>query len=353
MIERRDFLKMGAMTAMAAAALPEKAHGAVDNTKVYTCYDDAMVSGTTVDAAVVKTAVESCFKAMAGTSTVADAIRAVFPGVTASSKIAIKINCLNTSISPRFEAVKALIECLKTVVNGANISLFDNNLWTTAKVDKAYGASNLNALGIWHGEDSYGSPTVNITGRNYYVSQRIQAADFGISLAALKPHQYYAGYLSGTIKNMMGAVSTSTSSYTDGERFHSGATPFANLFSGYMNSKLHLYFVDMIFGTRHENYSSWTKVVKRITMGTSPSRVDAYMVQVIKDVGLNAYNTTTLVPAAVGPTGYTRVDVTASTEPPKWSREDAEKAIRDHKAGSVTEAGAQGAVNNYLIEANK
>jgi uncharacterized protein (DUF362 family) len=316
-----------------------------------------MVSGTTVNAAVVKTAVESCFKAMAGASTVADAVRAVFPGVTAGSKIAIKINCLRPEVSPRFESVKALIECLKTVVSAGNISLFDNNLWRSGKVDAAYGAANLNALGIWHGEDTYGSPAVNITGRNMYVSQRLQAADFGISLAALKPHQYYAGYLSGTIKNMMGAVSATTSSYagesSGASRFHSGATPFANLFSGYMGSKLHLYFVDMIFGTRHENYPSWTKVVKRITMGTSPSRVDAYMVQVIKDVGLNAYNTTTLVPAAVGPTGYTRVDVTASAEPPKWSREDAEKAIRDHKAGTVTEAGAQGAVNNYLIEANK
>jgi uncharacterized protein (DUF362 family) len=316
MIDRRNFLKMGGMATMASATLPAlKANAAVDNTKVYACYDANMVSGSTVNYSLVKKAVDNCLMAMAGKTTLSDAVKVIFPGITSSSKVAIKINCLNTNVSPPFESVKALVTALRTVVTASNIWLFDNQLWTTRKVDKAYGASNLDALGIWHGDDTYGSPTVSAAGRSYYVSQRLKNANFGISFAALKPHQYYCGGISGVIKNMMGAVSSSSgSSYGKPSGIHNNGcrTAFADLFRNYMNNKLQLYFMDMLYGTKHENYSSWTKTVKRISMSASPSRLDAYMVQVLKSVGLTDYSPNTSVPAAVGPINYSLVNVTTA-----------------------------------------
>jgi hypothetical protein len=437
-MERRNFLKMGGLASMAITLPAKKAGAAINDTKVFTCYDAAMVSGTTVSESVVKTAVDSLLKATAGTSTVSDAIKAIFPGVTSSSKIAIKINCLNTYVEPQWASVKSLIEAIKTVVSAPNIFLFDGNLWgNTRQPDACYGASNLDALGIWHGAVSYGSPTVSCSGAGtFYVSNKLQESDYGVSLAALKPHQFYCGGISGCIKNMMGAVSTSSgTSYGKPSGLH-GTAGWSDLFSKYMHNKLHLYFMDMLFGTLHENYNSWTKVVKRLTMSTSGSRLDSYMVQVLKDVGLTNYNPNTSVPAQVGPTGYTLVNVTASTTPrvatptitpnggshtsavqvtlacattgatiryttndseptagstlyagpftlsqsgtvkakafktamddsgvasaaftitapPKWSRQDAENAIKNQKAASGSVPDAQTAINNYLNEVPK
>jgi len=88
---------------------------------------------------------------MANTTSVAEAWQTIFPGVSTSSRIAIKINCLNTNVHPQFATVKALVMGMTKMLGGtypaSNISLFDNNLWTTQKVDKCFGASALNALG--------------------------------------------------------------------------------------------------------------------------------------------------------------------------------------------------------------
>jgi hypothetical protein len=437
-MERRNFLKMGGLGTVAAATMPKAVHSAVDETKVYTCFDAGMVSGTTVNESIVKAAVESLFKAVAGRSTVSDAVKEIFPGITSSSKVAIKINCLNTNICPQWESVKALIECLKTVVSAANIWLFDGNLWgNTTQPNACYGSSNLDALGIWHGVDTYGSPTVSCSGAGtFYVSQRLNSSNYGISFAALKPHQYYCDGLSGNVKNMMGAVSTSSGTSYGSPRGLHGTAGWADLFNKYMHGKIHLAFQDMIFGTKHENYSSWTKIVKRITMARSVSRLDGYMVKVLQDVGLTDYNPGTGVPAQVGPVTYTLVNVSASstptvdtptispnggshvgsvqvtlscttsgadiryttdgndptasstlysapftltesktvkarafksamsdsavasagftiTAPPKWSRTDAENAIKSHKSGSAAVSDVQTAIDNYLNEVPK
>ncbi len=369
-LSRRTFLKTGSA---AAGYLLHSASGAKaiplvnSNANVYSTRDDKLITGTTVNYQEVRTAVDCIVKSMTGESGIDAAWQAIFPGITTSRKIAIKINCLNTDISPRFEAVKALIESIKSMFGGTypvgNISLFDNNLWKSGKVDAAYGTSNLDALGIWHGEDSYGPETVSIAGNTGYLSKKLDEADYGISLAALKPHQYYAGYLSGTIKNMMGAVSKNTSTYealSEGSgtgQFHdkSNHTGFKDLFKNYYANKINLYFVDMLFGTKHENYNSWTTVVKRITMGTDPCAVDSYMVDVICDPlltpTLKNYDTTNAVPqaladAGLGSTSYTLVNVPLSTGPE--TLKEVQISIQNHRAGSKTTEQVQGTINSYL-----
>ncbi len=371
-LSRRTFLKTGSAAAgyLLHSASGVKALPLVRaNANVYSTRDDTLITGTTVNYQGVRTAVDGIVKSMTGESGVDMAWQSIFSGITASKKIAIKINCLNTNISPRFEAVKALIESMKSMFGGTypagNISLFDNNLWKSGKVDAAYEASNLDALGIWHGEDSYGPKTASIVGNTGYISKKMDEADYGISLAALKPHQYYAGYLSGTIKNMMGAISKSNTTYeaikggSGTGQFHdkSNHAGFKDLFKNYFANKIHLYFIDMLFGTKHENFNSWTTVVKRITMGTDPCAVDSYMVDVINDPlltpTLKNYDTTNAVPqaladAGLGSTNYTLVNVPLSTGPEPKTLKEVQSSIKDHRAGSKTTEQVQGNINSYL-----
>lgn len=371
-LSRRTFLKTGSA---AAGYILHSASGVKALTKesadanVYSTKDEKLITGTAVNYQEVRSAVDCIVKRMFGEATVDLAWQSIFPGITTSKKIAIKINCLNTDISPRFEAVKALIESIKSMFNNTypagNISLFDNNLWKTGKVDAAYGANNLDALGIWHGEDSYGPKTASIVGNTGYVSKKIDESDYGISLAALKPHQYYAGYLSGTIKNMMGAISKTASTYeaikggSGTGQFHdkNNHAGFKDLFKNYFANKINLYFVDMLFGTKHENFNSWTTVVKRITMGTDPCAVDSYIVDVIKDPlltpTLKNYDTTNAVPkaledAGLGTTNYTLVNVPLSTDPAPKTLKEIQSMIKNHGEGSKNTEKVQETINSYL-----
>lgn len=370
-IKRRTFVT-GVGAAAGAAALAgdsllggNEAHAA--SSKVYSAYSDKMVTGTTestVQEAWVQAGVDACVKAMTGQSDVGKAWEAIFSGVTLSKKIAIKINCLNTSVHPQLATVKALVVGMTKMLGGkypaSNISLFDNNLWTKGKVQSCYGASNLDALGIAHGEDNYNGAAVTIGGTKMYMSKYLSDAAYGVSLAKMSPHQYYAGGLSGVIKNMMGAVSTSTSTYKakkTGKGFHDGSpyTAFCDLFKGYCKAHLQLHIVDMLFACRHENEKGWSKVVNRITMGADPCAVDAYNVDAINALKMNVNKAVTkAVPSAlascgIGNASYTLVEpaVTLGGGTPATSRDDLDAELRDRRSGKAADSDVRALLKKY------
>ena len=326
-----------------------------------------MVAGSTPDTVQyewVKAGVDACVKAMADSSSVDESWQTILPGVTTASKIAIKINCLNTNVHPQFATVRALVEGMTSMFGGSfpagNISLFDNNLWTTGKVDACFGTSELDALGIVHGEDSYASSdTVSIGGTTCHVSKYWADADYGISLAKMSPHQYYAGGLSGVIKNMMGAISTGSNAdfaaKTGGGGFHDGApyVAFCDLFGNYARDHLHLHVVDMLFACRHENEAGWSKLVERITMGRDPCAVDSYNVDKLNELGMNVVQPVTkavpeaMAAAGVGTTAYHLVEPVVTLGSVAPSRSDLDRAIRNARDGNASDTEVQDLIRGY------
>lgn len=374
-MKRRDFLKAGLAAGAAAVVgpatlLPRTAHAADPDPNVYSAFHENMVTGTSesdVQYDWVKAGVDACVKAMTGQSNVGSAWEAVLGGgVTTSKKVAIKVNCLNTHVHPQFATVKAIVEGLKSMCGGSfpanRIYLFDNNLWVSGKVNSCYGSANLDALGIVHSEDTYTSgQTVSVGGTTLYVSKFWNDADYAISLAKMSPHQYYAGGLSGVIKNMMGAVSKNNSSTYGGygsggsSNFHSGSpyTAWKDFFSNYAAAHIDLYIVDMLFACRHENESGWSAIVKRITMGKDPCSVDCYNVDKINTLGMAVKIPVTknvpnaLQSAGVGTCSYNLINVPVSLNPTPSTRSDIDREIRDHKAGSATDSDVRQQVQSY------
>lgn len=367
-INRRTFVASVGAAAGTTALLGDSLlgeHVAHAASNVYSAFSDKMVTGTTtssVSEAWVQAGVDACVKAMTGQTDVGKAWEAIFSGITAAKKIAIKVNCLNTNVYPQLATVKALIKGMTSMLGGAfpaaNITLFDNNLWTTAKVDKCYGAATLNALGIVHGEDTYaGGATISIGGTTLHASQYWTAADYGVSLAKMSPHQYYAGGLSGVIKNMMGALSTSASASfsakTASQGFHDASpyTAFCDLFKNYAKAHLQLYIVDMLFACRHENEKGWAKVVKRITMGTDPCAVDAYNVDKINTLGLSVIKPVTkdvpnaLAACGIGSASYTLIEPGVGV--PTTTRSQIDAKIRDRRAGKATDTEVKALIKTY------
>lgn len=362
-IDRRTFIgAVGAAAGSTLLASPE----ARAATNVYSAYSTNMVTGTspsTVQEAWVQAGLDACVKAMTGQSSVGKAWEALFPGVTASKKIAIKINCLKKEVSPQLATIKALVNGLTAMCGGSfpagNIYLFDNTmpfsgLSGTNRMAAVYGATALNALGIVHTDPSpqYSGSSFSVTGKSYYAAHYLAQADYGIGLVPLKPHQYYAGGITGVIKNMMGGCSTSTSSYAGGETFHAGSPyqPFVDLFKNCMKAKLQVYVVDMLFAAKTENASGWYKVVNRITTGTDPCAIDAYFASVLTSLGLSGCTKAVpqaLANAGLGTTGYTLVEPTVSINPTVPTRDDLDAKIRDRKSSKASDTDVKQLIKQY------
>jgi hypothetical protein len=321
-------------------------------------------AGNVVQYDWVKAGVDACVKALTGASTVGSAWEAIFPGVTASKKIAIKVNCLNDSVFPQLETLRALVSGMREMLGGtfpaSGITLFDNNLWRSGKVDACYGAGNLDALGIVHGEDSYDAgTTLSVTGTTLYVSRAWATADYGVCLAKMAPHQYYAGGLSGAIKNIMGAVSTQSGADFVAKQqsggFHDGApySAFTDLFANYAAAHLHLYVTDMLFACRHENESGWARVVKRITLSQDPVAIDAYTVDEINGLGMSVVQPVTkavpeaLAAAGIGLTNYQLFEPPVVLTPPPPTRSDIDRAIDEHRAGTTDTDAVRQLIKRY------
>ncbi len=368
-ITRRGLLT-GAAAAAAAATLGRGRRGAAGPSRapgqVFSAYADEMVAGSSpadVQPEWVRAGLDACVCALTGQADPPLAWQAAFPGIGVGSRVAIKVNCLNDSIYPQFATLSGIVAGLTSMFDGAfpagNIRLFDNNLWQTGKVEACYGAAELDGLGLVHGEDSYDAGvTVDVGGTTMNVSRAWAEADYGISLAKMAPHQYYAGGLSGVIKNMMGAVSLQTGTYEakrNGAGFHDAApfTAFRDLFANYAADHLQLYIVDMLFAARHENESGWAEVVRRITLGDDPCAVDAYNVDKINELGMDVRKTVTkdvpdaLAQAGVGSTSYTLIEpeVRIDARPP--SRTELDRLVRDRRDGQADDADVKDAIRRY------
>ena len=372
-LTRRGFLRAVGKTSSAVAGflaaqhLPGTALAAGEKaSRVYTAHHPNMVNGNSpnnVQYEWVKAGVDACVKAMTGKDDLGAAWESVFPGIDATRKIAIKINCINDIVHPQFATVKAVVEGMKRMLGGkypaANISLFDNNLYRSRKVEAALGQASLDSLGIVYSEDSYRSgQTVQVGGTALFLSKFWAEADYGVSLGKMSPHKFFAGGVSGIIKNMMGAVSTSDSTYqakTLSPGFHDGApyTAFRDLFANYAKEHLHLYILDMLFATSEQNTSGWSKVVRRIAMGRDPCALEAFNVDQINKLGMATLIPVTkavpeaLAQAGIGTTQYEVVQIpvevtSPSTDPQGPGSDPAHPS--DPATNPAAQPGASGAL---------
>ena len=382
-INRRTFLKLGSAGAAFLMSNPyiKKAQAAPAATnRVYVAADNGLLDGSLKPVyAKVKDAIDSCVVDMTGKTCTDEAWQAVFPGITASKKIGVKMGCFWKNVSPQFEVVRALVESLKSMFGGtypaSNIYLFDNDIDMNDnknhpnRLSEIYGATNMNSLGATHNDGSLnpkldGGVSFTVAGKaGYHPHIWLSRADYGISFVPLKRHTLFCGHITGVIKNMMGAVQCSRTDrfwWDDLQIFHKGApyTAFKDLFANYMKNNLHLYLVDMLFATNSEKAYSWTKDTRKICMGTDPCAVDAYFADVLRtECGYSDASKVApqaLATAGIGNASYSKQNVTVrsigSCGPATATVDDALKAVKDHKGGSKTTGQTQGVIDKYLKE---
>ena len=365
---RRKFVAGVGATAGALALLdpfsPRLAHAAPS--KIYSAHHPDLVNGSTpsdVQEEWVKAALDACLIALTGQASVDKAYEAIFPGVTASKKIAVKLNCLKGEVSPHIATLKALVGGITSMLGGTfppqNIFFFDNNLSfsgiSAGRLNVVYG-TGLSDLGVVCEDPAgnhYTSSSFTVRSTTTYPAIYLDQADYGVDLAVLKPHQYYGGGITGVIKNMMGACSTSQSTFEGGSNFHDSAyTSFVDLFSSYMLARINLYIVDMLFAAATENASGWSKVIKRITVGTDPCAVDCYFSDVLASESLPSGKGVpeALAAAGLGSATYDLVEPAVSLMGVPPTRKELESLIQRRRAGGASDAEVRQLLKKYRVQ---
>ncbi len=115
-ISRRDFLKYLGAGALGLAVKP----GTADNknnplfpaSDVIQCYHQNATTGSTINESVVQIMMDASIKVLTGINNVGEAWKSIFPGITSSSVIGIKVNCINSSLPTHPQFVNCIVNGL-------------------------------------------------------------------------------------------------------------------------------------------------------------------------------------------------------------------------------------------------
>ena len=92
---------------------------AFGQSRVVVVWDTNAVRGATIDTTVVKIMMNVGIMALTDSTTVGQAWKGIFPGLTASQNIALKINCINTSLPSHPQVATAILRGLVQMPVGA------------------------------------------------------------------------------------------------------------------------------------------------------------------------------------------------------------------------------------------
>jgi len=224
-VSRRDFLKYVGAGALGLAvkpgllsALDRRFPPALLASDVVQCFHDDATSGSTINEAVVQMMVDESIMALAGIRNVGEAWETIFPGITETSVIGIKVNCINSQLPTHPAVVRCICSGLARMdVGGSsfkknNIIIWDrtNSELTGSGYTKYTGSDpdtvrcfGTNESGVGYDNDV----TFDVYGSTQHPSKILsQMVDYLIDAAVLKTHSQ--GVITLNMKNHYGSVNS-------------------------------------------------------------------------------------------------------------------------------------------------
>jgi len=222
-VSRRDFLKYVGVGALGLVAKPQllsafdrKLWPTLDASDVVQCFHDGATSGSTINEPVVQMMVDESIMALAGVRNVGEAWKSIFPGITDTSIIGIKVNCINSAHKTNPAVVRCICNGLAQMdVGGSqfkknNIIIWDrtNNELTNGGYTKYTGSDPDTVRCFGTNESGYGYDsglTFNVNGSSQNPSKILsQTIDYLIDAAVLRTHG--SAVLTLSMKNHYGSV---------------------------------------------------------------------------------------------------------------------------------------------------
>ncbi len=220
-ISRREFLKylgVGTITIIAKPRIPSvlKSHNHRAST-VIECFDENATSGSTINESVVQVMMDESIKTLTGTDNIGEAWKSIFPGITESSTISVKVNCINSAVPTHPAVVNCIVNGLAQMefndvyYHRNNIIIWDRTDYELSSCGYTiYDGDDQNTVrcfGTNHAGVGYDATCpLDVPGGPSYPSRILsQMSDFLVNIAVLKNHNQAQVTL--TLKNHYGSAS--------------------------------------------------------------------------------------------------------------------------------------------------
>ena len=199
-IGRRAFIKIASITSAAGLICPQKVFSGLapqDLSRVILIEDNSATVGLTIDANIVRSMVNCGIMNLAQEYEVGEAWKTLLPGVNVSSVVAIKVNCINSSLPTHPEVAYAVADSVTQMDFGGtlfpenNVIIFDR---TSGELNSSGYTLNTSATGVrcFGTNDSgagYSTETYDVNGVSQRISRIVtEMADYLVNVSVLKNH---------------------------------------------------------------------------------------------------------------------------------------------------------------------
>ncbi|MBC8278095.1 MAG: DUF362 domain-containing protein [FCB group bacterium] len=298
-LDRRSFLKKAGLVTGGAMVSP-KAFGKVPMAEpgmdpvsdVVVVTDDTCTTGSSVNAAVVRSMVDAGICTYTGIPDAGEAWMSIFPGISSDSVIGIKVCCAAPNVPSNPETAQAVGDglALMPVAGGFdpnNIIIFERTNYelTAAGYTINTGRDGVRCFGTNQGGIGYSTTAINVNGVTSYPSRIItDHIDYMINLAVMKDHGIAGVTL--CLKNHYG--SSSNVIYMHGNYCNPYIPALSQQFRDTLGGKEKFRMIDAIFGIRSGGPSGWPQFVyDGIIMGEDIVAVDRAGLDILEENGMN------------------------------------------------------------------
>ncbi len=220
-IDRRSFLKIVSLTGITGLIYPRKLLASLvgeELSRVIIVEDGTATDGSSINEDTVQIMMDTGVKALTYQCNVGEAWKMLFPGITSSSVIAIKVNCINSSCPTHPEVTNTVVNGLKQmVVDSApfeenNIIIFDRSSGELQASGYTINASGtgVRCYGTSHFPNNYSEESYDVHGVSLNLSKIVtELADYLIDISVMKNHDNPGVTL--CLKNNLGTCNSPSS----------------------------------------------------------------------------------------------------------------------------------------------
>jgi len=288
-ISRRNFLKYLGAGTIGLITKPKIPLSLTDKllpaSTVVQCFDENATSGSSINESTVQIMVDESIKTLTGIDELGEAWKSIFPGITDSSVIGIKVNCINSYVPGHPFVANAIINGLTQMSVGAqNFARNNTIIWDRTDYElnscgyTIYDGSDpgtVRCFGTNHSGEYYDSSSpLNVNGYTSYPSSILsQRCDFLVDLAAFKNHN--TAQVTLCMKNHYGSINNPGSLHGGycspgipalNQQIRDAITP---------NNIQRLFVIDALFGSiRYGPGGSWDSNPMKLLFSFDPVACD-------------------------------------------------------------------------------
>lgn len=201
-VSRRDFIKKAARTGAGIVFVPfgrsgnaRGGHFPLDKSRVVVVGEDTAVDmpDQSINQEAVQVMVDVGIRSLTGIDDVGEAWKSLFPGITGSKKISIKVNCINSLCSSHPEVARGIIDGLTRMqMDGSQFSADNIIIWdrTSGELRNAGYTINESGAGVkCYGTNGRYTGQYDVAGKYQKLSRILtEDCDYMINLSVLKNH---------------------------------------------------------------------------------------------------------------------------------------------------------------------